>query len=73
MQKRLLTEPDLNIARALELAKSVVAAALETKGFKDPSSIAGASAKSSMSEKPPPPSHRAEIRRGPANREDLIS
>ena len=45
MQKRLLTEPDLNIARALELAMSIEAAALETKGFKDPSSIAGASGK----------------------------
>ena len=45
MQKRLLTEPDLNIARALEVARSIDAAALETKGFKDPSSIAGASGK----------------------------
>ena len=45
MQKRLLTEPDLNIARALELARSIEAAASETKGFKDPSSIAGTSAK----------------------------
>ena len=43
MQKRLLTKPDLNIARALEFARSVEAAALETKGFKDPSSIASAS------------------------------
>ena len=45
MQKRLLTEPDLNIARALELDRSIEAAASETKGFKDPSSIAGASGK----------------------------
>ena len=45
MQKRLLTEPVLNIARALELARSIEAAASETKGFKDPSSIAGASGK----------------------------
>ena len=45
MQKRLLTEPDLNIARALELARSIEAAASETKGFKDPSSIAGTSGK----------------------------
>ena len=45
MQKRLLTEPDLNIARALELAQSIEAAALETKGFKDPSSIVGTSGK----------------------------
>ena len=45
MQKRLLTEPDLDIARALELAWSIEAAASETKGFKDPSSIAGASGK----------------------------
>ena len=30
MQKRLLTEPDLNIARALELARSIEAAASET-------------------------------------------
>ena len=42
MQKRLLTEPDLNIAQALELARSIEAAASETKGCKDPSSIAGA-------------------------------
>ena len=45
MQKRLLTEPNLNIARALELARSIEEAASETKGFKDPSSIAGASGK----------------------------
>ena len=45
MQKRLLTEPDLNIARALELALSIEAAASETKGFKDPSSIVGTSGK----------------------------
>ena len=45
MQKRLLTEPDLNITRALELARSIEAAASETKGFKDPSSIAGTSGK----------------------------
>ena len=45
LQKRLLTEPDLNIACALELARSIEAAASETKGFKDPSSIAGTSGK----------------------------
>ena len=45
MQKRLLTKPDLNIARALELAQSIEAAASETKGFKNPSSIAGTSGK----------------------------
>ena len=45
MQKRLLTKPGLNIARALELARSIEATASETKGFKDPSSIAGASGK----------------------------
>ena len=45
MQKRLLTEPDLNIARALELAWIIEAAASETKGFKDPSSIACSSDK----------------------------
>ena len=45
MQKRLLTEPDLNIAQALELTRSIEAAASEAKGFKDPSSIAGASGK----------------------------
>ena len=44
-QKRLLTEPDLNIARALELARSIEAAASETKRFKDPSSIACTSGK----------------------------
>ena len=41
MQKRLLTKPDLNIARALELARGIEAAASETKGFKNLSSIAG--------------------------------
>ena len=45
MQKRLLTEPDLNIARALGLSRNIEAAASETKGFKDQSSIAGASGK----------------------------
>ena len=45
MQKRLLTKPDLNIARALKLARSIEAAASETKEFKDPSSIADASGK----------------------------
>ena len=45
MQKNLLTEPGFNIARALELARNIEAAASETKGFKDPSSIGGASGK----------------------------
>ena len=45
MQKRLLTEPDLNIARALELTRSIEAAASETKRFRDPSSIPGTSGK----------------------------
>ena len=45
MQKRLLTKPDLNITRALKFAWSIEAAASETKGFKDPSSIAGTTGK----------------------------
>ena len=42
MQKRLLTESDLNIVQALELARSIEADASETRGFKEPGSIAGA-------------------------------
>ena len=45
MQKRSLSEPDLSIARALELARSIEAAVSETNGFKEPNSIAGASGK----------------------------
>ena len=45
MQKKMLTEPDLNIARALELVRSIEPTASETKGFKNASSIAGASGK----------------------------
>jgi hypothetical protein len=34
MQKRLLTEPDLAVGRALEIARGMEKAALETKEFK---------------------------------------
>ena len=69
MQKRLLTEPDLNIALALELARSIEAAASETKDSRTQAALQAPQAKSSMSEEPPP-SHRAEIRRGPVHRVD---
>ena len=41
MQKRLLTENDVNITQALEIAQSIEAAASETRGLKDPSTITG--------------------------------
>ena len=48
MQKRLLTEPDLNIAWALELARSIEAAASETKDSRTQAALQVPQAKSLM-------------------------